>query len=267
MSFFLLICFLSFSWSKAINSQPVVSGQVVYEFRSKLNDVLINRDAVLQFRDGKSIFYHSRGEGIVCVDYLGNVGGVNMTVTTKNDNSGRMVLDCYNQDSIGNAYFIDFKERKLVCCEFVMVMSKYWWEEPLEKLQWKITNEKKKIGTYDCIKATVAFRGRQYVAWFTPMIPCPYGPWKLGQLPGLILEAHDESGEIVFLAKEIDIQSESNSLPEILPPSSAGAKHISYEKAKSIWVDEQVKWFKIANSLSERGKEHEMKSRKLMEYY
>src|SRR5690606_1176703 len=39
---------------------------------------------------------------------------------------------------------------------------------------WKIDNETKKIGLFTAQKATVNFRGRDYVAWFTSEIPVPF---------------------------------------------------------------------------------------------
>ena len=46
--------------------------------------------------------------------------------------------------------------------------------------------------------AEAEFRGRVWRAWFTYEIPMPYGPWKLGGLPGLILKAEDADSLFVF---------------------------------------------------------------------
>lgn len=66
------------------------------------------------------------------------------------------------------------------------------------KINWMITSEKKKIGPFSATKAQAAFKGRNYVAWFSDEIPVQSGPWKLAGLPGLILEAKDDLNEIHF---------------------------------------------------------------------
>ncbi|MFN3271534.1 MAG: GLPGLI family protein [Cloacibacterium caeni] len=62
-------------------------------------------------------------------------------------------------------------------------------EEP--KFNWKIENEKKKIGEYEAQKATTEFGGRKWTAWFTESIPFPDGPYKFSGLPGLIVKIED----------------------------------------------------------------------------
>ncbi len=62
--------------------------------------------------------------------------------------------------------------------------------------KWELLKETKKIGDFLCYKATFTkvttykkkiFK-REYIAWYTPKIPMPYGPSEFGGLPGLILE-------------------------------------------------------------------------------
>lgn len=59
------------------------------------------------------------------------------------------------------------------------------------KFDWQITEETKLIQNFKCTKATLKFRGRDFIAWFTTEIPVSYGPWKFHGLPGLILEVYD----------------------------------------------------------------------------
>lgn len=85
----------------------------------------------------------------------------------------------------------------------------YYLDDPMPDFGWAITNEVKNIGGYDCAKAiSKNFRGRVYEAWFTYFIPSSHGPWKLGGLPGLILEAYDQKGEIKFLFTSLQVPNQ-----------------------------------------------------------
>jgi GLPGLI family protein len=65
-------------------------------------------------------------------------------------------------------------------------------------LDWTIDHETQTVLSYNCQKATISFRGRDYIAWFTPDIPVPNGPWQFGGLPGLILKLYDTKENFVF---------------------------------------------------------------------
>ncbi len=84
------------------------------------------------------------------------------------------------------------------------VQKIFFVEESMPVIQWTITSETKIIGGYNCQKATAIFRGRIYAAWFCKQLPYSNGPWKLGGLPGLILEAADVTNEIVFSFKSFE---------------------------------------------------------------
>ncbi|MES2329122.1 MAG: GLPGLI family protein [Bacteroidota bacterium] len=71
-------------------------------------------------------------------------------------------------------------------------------EENIPVINWNITQETKEIMGLACQKATAEFRGRVYDAWFCSQLPYNNGPWKLGGLPGLIIEAYDAKKEVVF---------------------------------------------------------------------
>lgn len=80
--------------------------------------------------------------------------------------------------------------------------------ESMENLKWNLEDETKLILGYNCQKATVEYGGRKWEAWFTFDVPYPYGPYKFGNLPGLILEIYDVKNEWSFLALEIDTQKD-----------------------------------------------------------
>jgi len=74
----------------------------------------------------------------------------------------------------------------------------FFYEEDIPMQTWTLTSESKKIHGYDCRKATTRYLGRNYEAWYTLEIPISNGPWKLGGLPGMILEAYDIQRHFVF---------------------------------------------------------------------
>jgi GLPGLI family protein len=67
-----------------------------------------------------------------------------------------------------------------------------------KKQEWKISPDKQKIGNYTAQKATTSFGGRDWVAWFTPELPFPDGPYKFHGLPGLIVKLEDTTGSHVM---------------------------------------------------------------------
>jgi GLPGLI family protein len=74
----------------------------------------------------------------------------------------------------------------------------YLIEEEIPMINWAILPDTKDIKGLSCQKATARFRGRNYTAWFCNQLPFNNGPWKLGGLPGLIIEAADDRNEVVF---------------------------------------------------------------------
>jgi GLPGLI family protein len=71
-------------------------------------------------------------------------------------------------------------------------------QEQIPVIEWNITEETKEIMGLQCQKAIGDFKGRTYHAWFSSQLPYSNGPWKLGGLPGLIIEASDTKKEVIF---------------------------------------------------------------------
>jgi GLPGLI family protein len=118
------------------------------------------------------------------------------------------------------------EEQEFFSKEFLVI-------DPLEKLDWVISNENKKIGNYNCMKATLIFpvtqeqldnhekmkakqeknptqfmtlkepKDRIVEAWFTMDIPVSHGPAQFWGLPGLIMEVHD--GNTIYLCSKITL--------------------------------------------------------------
>lgn len=103
-------------------------------------------------------------------------------------------------------------------------------EDSLEVIPWKLGESQKMCGSLLCLNATGTFKGRNYEAWFAPDIPVSTGPWKLWGLPGAILEAQDDTGEVKFLFEVIEMPPKSNQ--EITLPYTPDAKRMTYNQYK-----------------------------------
>jgi GLPGLI family protein len=85
--------------------------------------------------------------------------------------------------------FKEYPSMKITFAERMLNSVFAYTEEP--KFDWKISNDKQKIGDYEAQKATTEFGGRKWTAWFTESIPFPDGPYKFSGLPGLIVKIED----------------------------------------------------------------------------
>ena len=79
-------------------------------------------------------------------------------------------------------------------------LQDYCYVDSLHAQTWTMGDSTREVLGYTCQQATADFRGRRWTAWFAMDIPVSDGPWKLGGLPGLILEAYDEWQQHVFTA-------------------------------------------------------------------
>jgi GLPGLI family protein len=72
-------------------------------------------------------------------------------------------------------------------------------------ITWNITNDFKKIGDYNCQRATTNLKNNNYSVWYTQDIPLSFGPWKFYGLPGLILEINDETNFYKIIATKVNL--------------------------------------------------------------
>jgi GLPGLI family protein len=74
----------------------------------------------------------------------------------------------------------------------------YEYSEEIPSIKWIMLPDTCELQGYKCQKAEAFFKGRKYLAWFTFEIPVMNGPWKLGGLPGLILNVSDSDNQYRF---------------------------------------------------------------------
>ncbi len=112
-------------------------------------------------------------------------------------------------------YYTNNSTNELIFRETI-VDKLYEVKDSVDFISWELHAEHKEIGNYTCQKATAKYRGRKYTVWFATKIPVSHGPWKLRGLPGLILEATEETGKFEFRAIKIDIQPDDKMVQEKL---------------------------------------------------
>ncbi len=79
--------------------------------------------------------------------------------------------------------------------------NSYQVTEPYTPIKWDLLPEEKLIQGYLCKRASAIIGGRHYSVWYTDRIPIGFGPWKLHDLPGLIIQANDDANEVYFHLK------------------------------------------------------------------
>jgi GLPGLI family protein len=147
--------------------------------------------------------------------------------------------------------------------------KKFLIEDELEKFNWKITSETKKIGNYTVIKAEYMDISEQtsismdesgqktetiqdttmVTAWYTPDIPVSQGPSNTWGLPGLILELKE--GELTYLCTKVELNPATPVTIEI--PNKG--KKVSREKATEI-RDKKMKEMMKKFDTGEGGSRH-----------
>lgn len=130
--------------------------------------------------------------------------------------------------------FKDFKRKELIVHTGIMFKN-YLVNDTLSNFSWKITKERKRILSYNCIKATTQFRGRDYVAWFTEDIPLQNGPWKFCGLPGLIVKVFDVKQVFSYQLISVDFKTKFNENILNYPNEFVKSKAISHKNFMDLY--------------------------------
>ena|SRR5690606_19898629 len=74
----------------------------------------------------------------------------------------------------------------------------HYYVEHRKDFDWRVMDDTTTISGILCQRAELDFGGRRWVAWFSPEVPIPDGPYKFCGLPGLILNIGDSTGSWRF---------------------------------------------------------------------
>src|SRR5690554_2570570 len=132
-------------------------------------------------------------------------------------------------------FFLFPTQKKLIMVDQIAA-TEYLVGHDFPDLDWEIGEETKEIDGFFVQAARTSFGGRDYTAWFAPELPFSFGPWKLHGLPGLILEARDETAEVQFNFKSFD-RLEADQAMIALPEKGVEASPTQFARAKAAFQE------------------------------
>lgn len=180
------------------------SGELVYISNNKLNNFLEEEYSLL-FHNGFSLFTMIRRDNqdkVSTSEFENEITILNkypdsLTPKYLTDVLGRVIV--YNMAITNDDYktFVNYTIRDSI------------------SLNWNIEPDTSIISNIQCQKATLKFRGRNYIAWFSLEHQLPFGPFKFYGLPGTIVSIEDELKEVSFTLKsikfmQVDISKDKN---------------------------------------------------------
>ncbi|MDV2446362.1 GLPGLI family protein [Elizabethkingia anophelis] len=124
----------------------------------------------------------------------------------------------------------------------------------MDKLDWKVEKERKKVGDFTLQKATANFGGRMWTAWYNSEIPFQEGPYKFRGLPGLIFEVYDS--EDIFHYSMVKSESLSKTFEtKAFLETHYGNKPISItlEQYHKLKLDHYNNIVEVLNQYREKG--------------
>jgi len=144
--------------------------------------------------------------------------------------------------------FKDLKTNRMKSNEYLKNGTRVIVEDSIPNLAWKLHPDTKQIGGFKCQKATTTFRCADYTGWFTMEVPVGAGPWKLGGLPGLILELRNENVMEVYTLTSLEYPTKKE-MPS-MPSVSQEKVYLSY---KNFGKDQREEMRKLVVFLKSRA--------------
>ena len=112
-------------------------------------------------------------------------------------------------DTEGYPIYMNVADRKMIYKSdyHSATYPSFIFEEEIPVIDWYISPDTQKIGSYDCIRAASEYGGRIYDVWFTPIIPTSFGPYKFNGLPGLIVQVASRDEKVKYKLLEYTPQT------------------------------------------------------------
>lgn len=118
-----------------------------------------------------------------------------------------------------------------------LVSIDYYVYQTNDKINWKLSKEKKRTENYELQKATAFYGGRFWTAWFCKDIQVFEGPYKFNGLPGLIFEVYDDKENYHFTLIGERKYNTINTTDFLENSSKRRAIEVSFSKYQNLLLD------------------------------
>lgn len=214
--FWILVFFYSAMYSPKSYQKDTLKGEFTYNLKAKF-DIRINKYH-------EELFVLKVGERRAFFASIVSLKGDSVMAksgTTTHNADGSITLGWKTGVTIPktNFNFTIIQTNENIQYFDSAAMSLFTYKQPVIS-NWELADETRVINTITCKKAKVKFKGRNWIAWYAPEIPLPYGPMKFSGLPGLIIKITDEKEDFDF------------ELVKSLPVSQLKGKFINIKKSR-----------------------------------
>jgi GLPGLI family protein len=187
--------------SKLLKDTTTLRVYYVFSKKEKSADQFARVDTMLldigksfsRFYDPARLKRDSAISNIINATDPGTIKEVNVLKENETNGMSDMAGTVSSNAMEGESYqIIKSKRGEITVFDYgASVLTKVQYDDFLGKPNWQLQEGTDTVEGYECQKAILNFRGRNYTAWFTLEIPISDGPWKLFGLPGLILKVED----------------------------------------------------------------------------
>jgi len=146
-------------------------------------------------------------------------------------------------------YFKNVKDPFYIRTNFDGKGTKYCISDTVPIIQWELLSDTTILLGFNCQKANFTFKsGQKGYAWFVPNIPVPFGPEKVGGLPGLILKIGSYDGNYKVEASAIKYPYNE----QIVIAPCTGGINITDKKLTEHLNKQNEEMFKMMDSFKQR---------------
>ncbi len=220
--------------SNNIFSQTNAVVEYSYEYKDMKTDN-IDKNKILASSFNKSIAQYAKAHKYI-LKFTPNESYYEVITSLKPDNIDEKTYDMSTKMFRGGVFYQNKMNKYILNQKKTYSGELYLIKDTLIN-DWKISNKTKLIGKYKCYKATKKLYKNQIItAWFTPVIPVPFGPVGYGGLPGLILEINYLNNSLILK----NIKFKNNKI-EIFKPKEG--KFVTKKEYKKIRLERRGKLY------------------------